>query len=492
MTIFIVDESGQGDYKTIGAALQAAKLGDTIRVLNGVYRERVNIGVPKIVLEAADGHTPEIDGGWNGKTVESGFAAQVQVQAPGVLVRGLTIRNCPGRGLGVTADNVTVRSCRIDNTYQGAMYVGPGTKDDKSEESDGPAVRGILVEGCIMSRMSQSWVTETRPKGVNGGINFHTVEDGEFRDNFASDGWGEIFNLGRGSKRVRVVGNIFHSGNHVLGYLNRCQECEFIGNILFHVPDAAYRNKDGEWSAGIVIGDERGRAVKNFPFSRGNIIRGNVVVNTGVLLHVRNNTKDEGGYDTQLLDTEIAYNTLVGGPSTRGGIIIQPNMRGRKHAGSVFRDNVIDCSAAPNGTDIGTFSDGVGVKFERNAWSTRPPQTMQSKDDLYGVFLTNPAAAITRARESVESRIDLNDYRPRPNSVLAATNIGALAATELTEPPVEPPPIDPPVEPPLPDTAALVGLTDSALASLALAKHGIADAEEKLRQLMSLLGEEAV
>ncbi|MCA9868584.1 MAG: hypothetical protein KC410_19000, partial [Anaerolineales bacterium] len=174
------------------------------------------------------------------------------------------------------------------------------------------------------------------------------------------------------------------------------------------------------------------------------------------------------------------------------GIIIQPNMRGRKHAGSVFRDNVIDCSAAPNGTDIGTFSDGVGVKFERNAWSTRPPQTMQSKDDLYGVFLTNPAAAITRARESVESRIDLNDYRPRPNSVLAATNIGALAATELTEPPVEPPPIDPPVEPPLPDTAALVGLTDSALASLALAKHGIADAEEKLRQLMSLLGEEAV
>ncbi|MEZ4540223.1 MAG: hypothetical protein R3C43_09640 [Chloroflexota bacterium] len=117
---------------------------------------------------------------------------------------------------------------------------------------------------------------------------------------------------------------------------------------------------------------------------------------------------------------------------------------------------------------------------------------MQSKDDLYGVFLTNPAAAITRARESVESRIDLNDYRPRPNSALAATNIGALAATELTEPPVEPPPIDPPVEPPLPDTAALVGLTDSALASLALAKHGIADAEEKLRQLMSLLGEETV
>ncbi|MEZ4540224.1 MAG: hypothetical protein R3C43_09645 [Chloroflexota bacterium] len=295
MTIFIVDESGQGDYKTIGAALQAAKLGDTIRVLNGVYRERVNIGVPKIVLEAADGHTPEIDGGWNGKTVESGFAAQVQVQAPGVLVRGLTIRNCPGRGLGVTADNVTVRGCRIDNTYQGALYVGPGTKDDKSEESDGPAVRGILVEGCIMSRMSQSWVTETRPKGVNGGINFHTVEDGEFRNNFASDGWGEIFNLGRGSKRVRVVGNIFHSGNHVLGYLNRCQECEFIGNILFHVPDAAYRNRDGEWSAGFVIGDERGRAVKDSPFSWGNVIRENVVVNTGVLLHVRNNTKETGG-----------------------------------------------------------------------------------------------------------------------------------------------------------------------------------------------------
>ncbi|MCA9240187.1 MAG: right-handed parallel beta-helix repeat-containing protein, partial [Planctomycetales bacterium] len=400
----------------------------------------------------------------------------------GVALYGLVVRNCPGRGMAITADDVVVRGCRIHDTYQGALIIG---------DSDGPIVRNVVFEDNVLTRMSQSWVTETKPKGVNGGVNIHNVELVKFRYNVASDGWGEILNVGRGSKRVLVEGNILHSGNHVLAYLNRCQKCEFVGNILFHVPDADYRNRDGEWSAGFVIGDERGRAVKNSPFSWGNVIRENVVVNTGVLLHVRNNTKETGGYDTQLLNTIVANNTLVGGPSTRAGIIIQPNMRGRKHAGSVFHHNVIDFSNAPKEADIGTFSDGTGVKFEDNAWSTRPPQTMQSKDDLYGVFLTNPAAAITRAKESVESRIDLDNYRPRPGAL--PENMGAL---KVMEPPDEPPPDPPPATGvdwaglrTLADAArdavdAADGATALAAGSLVSAAEALKRANERLEELV--------
>ncbi len=100
---------------------------------------------------------------------------------------------------------------------------------------------------------------------------------------------------------------------------------------------------------------------------------------------------------------------------------------------------------------------------------------------------SSASASITRAKESVESRIDLDDYRPRPNSPLASINSGALAAAEPTDPPVEPPPIDPPVEPPLPNTAALAGLADGALASLALAKQGVTDAEAALKRILELL-----
>jgi hypothetical protein len=45
-------------------------------------------------------------GGWDGQTVGAGrHSGQVQLSAPGARAVGFTIRNCPGRGIVLSADN---------------------------------------------------------------------------------------------------------------------------------------------------------------------------------------------------------------------------------------------------------------------------------------------------------------------------------------------------------------------------------------------------
>jgi len=49
------------DYPSIGAALNAAKPGDTIRVSKGTYHEKVHITTSGLILEGQDGAVIQID-----------------------------------------------------------------------------------------------------------------------------------------------------------------------------------------------------------------------------------------------------------------------------------------------------------------------------------------------------------------------------------------------------------------------------------------------
>lgn len=425
-------------YQSIGAAIAAANAGDTVVVRGGVYRERVTVG-KAISLIAADGEEPVIDGGWDGQETGS-FAAQLAVTGAGAMVGGLTVRNCPGRGVLVNADNVRVTNCRIDRTYQGAMLVG---------DANGPQIRGVTVEGCVMTRMSLSWVTEKRPQNVNGSFNIHNTVDSVIRGNVLAEGWGEGINIGRGST-VLVEYNVVHSTNHVLLYFNRCQNSTARGNILYHVADGRYAGKQDNYSAGIIIGDEGGPSVAKWPPSRGNIITGNIVVNAGKLFQIRNNKTN---YDSQMLDTVIEGNTFVAGPCTERGIDIQANQQGRPHQGSIFRNNVIEFTHARPGADIGTHGQAGGIEFGGNVWSAAPPKSMQGAGDVFGaVGLVDAGAAIERL-ELPDTTFDLNDYRPLVGS--AAAGRGAL---DVDEPEPEPPTG--------PDYAPIIALLENNLARL--------------------------
>ena len=275
--------------------------------------------------------------------------------------------------------------------------------------------------------------------------------------------------------------------NHVLMYFMRCQNCEARGNWLYHIPDPTYASKGGEYSAAVVFGDERGRINAQWPPQEGNRLIGNVIVGAGKLLQVRNNANETGGYDTQLLDTEIAGNTFVAGPGTTEGIVINPNQRGRPHRNSVFRDNVIDFRNAAPGADVATFGAGGGVEFHHNAWTEFPPKSMQGAGDIVrpDLGLAEPGAAIARNGVPPATDFDAGHYRPRPDSPLIGaasdgTTIGALEPV-TTEPPDEPGPDDEP------DTAKLIEVCESVLAQLATAGFAIADATAGINQIVAAL-----
>jgi nitrous oxidase accessory protein NosD len=459
MAIIYVGKDTQ-EYKTISAAIQAAKDGDTVVVSGGVYRERVVVD-KTISLIGESGAI--IDGGWNGEETGS-FAPQLAVTGRGARVTGLTIRNCPGRGVLVNADGAVVTGCRIDRTYQGAMLIG---------DANGPQIGGVTVADCTMTRMSLSWVTERKPTNVNGSLNIHNTVDSVIRGNVLAEGWGEGINIGRGST-VRVENNIVHSTNHVLLYFNRCQNSVATGNILFHIDDGRYAGKQDNYSAGIIIGDEGGPSVAKWPPSSGNVITGNVVVNAGKLFQIRNN---KGNYDSQMLDTVIEGNTFVAGPCTERGIDIQANQQGRPHRGSVFRNNVIDFTHARAGGDIASHGQASGIDFGGNVWSAAPPQSMRGAGDFVGdVGLIDAAAEIVRL-DLPDATFDIDNYRPLAGS--AAVGRGALDVLPDT------PPVDPPTDPEPPgEWVALPRIDyDEAMAALR-------ESREAIDAALILLGED--
>lgn len=429
MTDYIVDSTGAGDFATLTAASKAVKPGDRVIVKRGTYRETLTADVSNVTWKAVD--NPYIDGGWRGGTSGTGWTALIAITAPGCTVSGFNAANSYGRGVVISASDTTLEECYIENTYQGGLLVG---------NSAGPTISNVTVRDCLFTRMSQSWVTEKNPKGVNGSVNIHNVVDSLFERNTVTDGWGEGVNLGRNSQRVIVRDNEIHSCNHVLAYINRAQYCVIEDNKIYHIPDPQYGGRKADsYSAGVVIGDEVSAVMARFDNSRGNVIRGNVVVNVGKLLQVRNNATADG-YDTTLVDTVIENNTFVAGPVTTTGIEILGNRRGRSNSNSVFRNNAVVFDDAAAGADIGTFNS-TGVTFSRNGWTSPPPQTMRDAADVWGdAMLGNPSAVIKRV-DGVVTDFDRNNYRPLPGSPLVdAPVIGAMEPETEPEPEPEPKP----------------------------------------------------
>lgn len=68
-----------GDFSTLTAASKAIKPGDVVTILPGVYREQLVCDTTEVTWRAEPGVLVD---------------APVQVRAPGVTLKGLTVCNC--------------------------------------------------------------------------------------------------------------------------------------------------------------------------------------------------------------------------------------------------------------------------------------------------------------------------------------------------------------------------------------------------------------
>mgnify|MGYP001297398623 CR=1 FL=1 len=415
--------------KTIGAAIAAASAGDVVAVPPGVYRETVSVN-KAITLRGEPGAI--IDGGWNGEQVPDSRAGLLTIGADGGTVEGLRVQNSPGRGVTIAASNVTLRDChirnvRMDGIVANGLNVG--------------GLRNLLIEDCSFVGLSRKMADSKSDQAAGSSFVMVYVLDSVFRGNIVGEGYKEGFNIDKNTRGCLYEGNVLFNTGHGGCYFNHCQGNVVRNNVFLHTTPERYRGGRGGFPSAVIFGDERAAESRGVDKSRDNEFSGNLVVGWGRMVEVRNNAKNPGGYDTQLLNTVIKNNTFIAGPETTAGVTISANLYGRPHKNSAFIGNVVYLTGAKAGADIGTMGAGGGVTFEHNAWSVQPPRTMQGEGDLYGdPGLTNPGAALVELEDAPFVEWNRDNYRPAPGSALigAGSDGGVIGA--LLPLPVEPPP----------------------------------------------------
>jgi hypothetical protein len=191
MTVIYVDgKNGNDDaagtaaapLRCIGKAIETAVSGDTVRVRSGVYYERLTLNKAGLVVEADEGHKPELNGRWgpelfgkagfvgyDGKqigpdalpspipanaqkgnfVVAGGYANLIELSGKGSTLRGFVIRNVAGRGVLFSADDTAMESCTLDFFYAGAIVAGSG-------------LSGVRIRDCRVTRASFCLYDPTR------------------------------------------------------------------------------------------------------------------------------------------------------------------------------------------------------------------------------------------------------------------------------------------------------------------------------------------
>ena len=143
-----------GNFRTIGAALDAAPAGTTIEVRGGTYAERLIIGKPGMKLRGSGAALDGTAGGLDGRGVGILIANVADVE-----ISGFTVRNFE-RGIVLeNASNTTLRGNTVHSNNSKAASTSP------------PLTSGVdLFEGVVLIRSSNNQVIDNvlRDNGHDG------------------------------------------------------------------------------------------------------------------------------------------------------------------------------------------------------------------------------------------------------------------------------------------------------------------------------------
>lgn len=425
------DSSGNGStsnpWKTLGKAESKISAGDVVKMRTATYKEVLKLSTANVTWKADDGHTPALDGGYHEGLMSGGqlpppqgylpgdaFGSMISIAGDGITIDGLAIQNIAGRAVGITGNRVTVRNCRMDFCYAGGISAN-GTQ----------RIAATLIENNTITRCSVKYYDPNRPGAgpdqVAGTINLIDTDNAIIRHNIVAYNFGEGINAGKGSTNALVEGNVVHTCHHIHLYINRSRNTTIRNNFVYHLLTKEFLGDD-KAPTGIAVGDEGSANAQKYANSSGGIIYNNIVVGMGINFQVRNNAHN---YDTQLLDSYIAFNTFVAGEKTRTNIEIKGNQRGREHRRSIFENNIIDNGRGRISNATGDIS---GITFRNNLWASPPDQSMRGTNDRIGdPRLSNPQAPISGTSPG-STNADPFNYRLTKNSALAiglATDGGA-------------------------------------------------------------------
>lgn len=406
----IVAKNGSGNFNTIQGAVDAAIGRQTICVDGGTYHEQVVINKPNLTLTSYGSETPVIDGRYSenlfynnqlpGPDERVGYPneaavyastlpgkqwdALLSIEASNTVWNGINIINSSGEIFQIleNANDNVIKNSRFDFSYN-SIYIINSSRN--------------LVQNNEISRGSMKYYDSMRvcsPKAVEcvagtmkienkGGALY--AEGNVIRGNSLRYTRSEGIAMGYRSKDTIVEDNLVVDTYHVGIYATKgSQNTTIRNNLVIHTnhPDANSKSKTDGYGTGIVYGDE----TQNSAIQASKItVYNNVVIGSRVLFEVRNNKK---GYNTQLDNSYIGYNTFIAGPSTFAPIRIIDNQQGRPHtARNMFENNIILSKWHLSSKKItpGTSTKHqLGAMSKRNnIWSTAPVADMMGSGDTY-------------------------------------------------------------------------------------------------------------
>lgn len=435
MTTYYVDGKSGNDtsngssgapWKTLGKAASSIKAGDEVRARSATYHEQLKIRVPNTTWKNDTGHTPIVDGGYNDSLMYTAggrevmplpgpehlpagkWASLVLLEANGIIFDGFTVQNSAGRGIFAAAtSDVVVRNCRVDFIADVSIGTSGGaTPTDR-----------FVIENNVLTRASVMFLYPTWI-GTGAAIAVAGCRDVIVRNNLVAYIWGEGIDVHRGAIRTIVEGNIVHTCVSAHIYIQHAKDNIIRNNIIYHTGMDSFKWRGTPRMAGdgILIADETESYY--FVHSSGDSIYNNIVVNTSSLLWVRNGSPMQ---NTQLNKTYIGYNTLIGGPETLRGFLVNDNTTdvNRQHINSIVENNII--ANVPISKPIAVAGDKLnGILFRNNLWDRLPPANMRGTGDRIGnPTLVNASAAIPNPFPDHTATIDPRNYQLTSNSNLA-------------------------------------------------------------------------
>jgi nitrous oxidase accessory protein len=382
---------GDREFDSVGAALEAAEPGDTIR-LEGRFDERVTVDTPGVRLVAAERDAAVIDGGGEGRVVEIG--------ADDVAIEGVWIRNSgydrsdADGGVVVNGSNATLSSLRLTGITFG-VWIGD--------------TEGVTVEDCLVAGRADV------PRAQRGnGIHLWEATGTEVRNNSITtvrDGiyyqWAEdVVAEDNAMWEMRYgVHYMYSDDNHLednVAFDNNVGYALMVSKELTLRNNTAVNN-DGTSGHGILLKDVEDSAVV------GNDVVGN---RNGMYVH---NAQDNRLESNLVLENAVGIHITAGssGEVVTGNSFIRNDQSAFAETNSLSHWNDSDRGNYWSGaTDVDLDEDG------RNEVRHRPAGTAERLVDerpKAAVFAESPAFEAVRTAESsfpVLETPGIVDHRP--------------------------------------------------------------------------------
>ncbi len=306
------------DYPTVQAAVDAAEPGDLVLIEPGVYREKVTVTTPGLVLRGTDRNEVIIDGEFQRENA-------IEIFADGVAVENLTVRNATFNGVfwngvrGFRSSYVTA----IDNGDYGIYAFDSADGLFEHSYASGSPDSGFYIGQCHpCEAVITDVISEWNGLGYSG-----------------TNASGDLYIL-NSVWRYNVAGIVPNTLDSEL--LPPVQEVTIMGNLVHDNDNPAAPAFDAEWAAfgnGIVLAG-----------GRNSTIARNLVVNHAV----------SGIAITPNLDTNfwMSFDNTVRDNVVRGSGRADIALAGPAGTGNCFADNDAD-TTLPVGLDVFQSCDGL-------------------------------------------------------------------------------------------------------------------------------------